>query len=95
MIYFFCCDQQYQRPFEDQQIYHEQKYLHQEHSLLTGLDWKVHTKLNNVVESQIVVNILTCISQENHISCYTQAFPRFYQGLIVVILVSSFSILIN
>ena len=30
--YFFsiCCGQQYQRPFENQQIYQEQKYLRQE-----------------------------------------------------------------
>ena len=93
--YFFsiCCGQQYQRPFENQQIYHEQKYLRQELSLLTQCDWKVHRKLN-VVESQIAVNVLTCISQENHKSCYKTSFPRFYQHLIVVILIYSFSILI-
>ena len=40
------------------------------------------------------MNILTCISQENHKFCYTSAFPRFCQDLIVVILVYSLSILI-
>ena len=33
------------------------------------------------VESEIVENILTYISQENH--CYTSAFSRFYQNLVV------------
>ena len=46
------------------------------------------------MESQIVVNILTCISQENHKSCYTPSFPRFHQELIVVVLDYSFSIFI-
>ena len=73
-----CCDQQYQRPFENQQMYYEQNYLHQEPSLLTQLGWGVHRKLNNVIKSQIVVNVLTCISQENHKFCYTPSFPRFY-----------------
>ena len=49
-------------------------------------DWEVHKKLNNFVENQIVGNISTCVSQENHDFCYTSAFPRFYQDLVVVIL---------
>ena len=59
-----------------------------------ALGWGVHRKLNNVIKSQIVVNILTCISQEHHKSCYTPSFPRFYQDLLVVILVDSILILI-
>ena len=94
LFFIICCDQQYQRPFEDQQIYRQQRYLHQELSLLTQLDWKVHRKLNATVESQTVVNTLTCISPENHKSCYTPYFPRFYHELTVVILVYSFRILI-
>ena len=75
--------------FEDQQICHKQNYTQQELSLLTGLVWEVHRNLNNFVESQIIGNISNCNSQENHNS----PFPRFYQGLIVVILVFSLSIL--
>ena len=30
--------QQYQRPFEDQKIFHKQKYLYQQLSLLAALD---------------------------------------------------------
>ena len=33
----------------------------------------MHRKLNNVVESQIVGDILTCISQEIHKFCYASA----------------------
>ena len=64
-----------------QQICHKQNYLHQELSLVIQLDWEEHRKLNSVVESEIVENILTYISQENH--CYTSAFSRFYQNLVV------------
>ena len=85
------CDQQYQRPFEDQQIYHEQKNLHQKFLLLTQLDREVHRKLNNYIEAQIVVDILTSIFQENHKFCYAPSFVRFYRKLVVVILGSSFS----
>ena len=77
LVSLICCDQQYQRPFEDQQIRHKQNYLHQELLLLTHLDREVQRKLNNVVESRIVANILTCISQENHKLCYASAFLRF------------------
>ena len=80
--------------FEDQQIFYEEMYVYQELSLFTHLDWEVHKKLNNVIKNQIVVNTLTCISQESHKSCYTPFFPTFYQELIVVILFYSFSILI-
>ena len=52
-------------------------------------------KLNCAVESQIVGNILTCVSQENHKRRYTLAFPRFYQDLIVEILIYSLNILIS
>ena len=41
-------------------------------SLLTQLDWELHTKLNNVAESQNVAD-------ENHKLCYTGAFQKFYQ----------------
>ena len=82
------------KAFEDQLIYHEQIYLHQEFSLLTQLDWEVHRKLKYNIESQIIVNILTCIFQQNHKSCYTTSFQRFYQELIIVRLAYSFSILI-
>ena len=70
-----CYDQHYQRPFQDQQICQKQNYLHQKISLLIQLDWEVHGKFN-VVESQIVGDILICISQEIHKFCYTSAFPR-------------------
>ena len=40
-------------------------------------------KLNSINESEIVVNIFTFISQENHKLCYTSALPRFYQDWIV------------
>ena len=50
--------------------------------------------MNNVIKSQTVENMLTSISQENHKFCYTPAFQRLYQDLIVVILVYSLSILI-
>lgn len=56
-------------------------------SLLTQLDWEVHTKLNNVAESQNVAD-------ENHKLCYTGAFQKFYQDLIVEILVYGLIILI-
>ena len=70
-------------------------YLHQvPSSLLVQLDCGVHRKLNNVVESHTVVNILTCISQESRKSCYTSSSPRFYQELIAVMLGYSFSIFI-
>ena len=84
-------DQQYQRPFEDDEICLRQNYLHLELSLVAQLDGEVHRKLNGVVKIQTAGNILTCISQENllHIS-----FPRFYQDLILYweILVYSLSI---
>ena len=53
-----CFDQQYQRPFEDQQIYQTKNYLHQGLSSLTQLDWKVHRELNSVVDNRNRFNIL-------------------------------------
>ena len=50
-------------------------------------------ELKNVVESQIAGHINLYFSR-NHKFCYTSAFPRFYQDLIVGILVYSSSILI-
>ena len=37
----------------------------------------MHSKMNNVAESQIAMNIITCISQENHKFCYIYfSFPK-------------------
>ena len=64
--------------------------------ILTQLDWEkcIGSWRIVVVKSQILRDVLTCISQENHKLHYTSAFPRFYQNLIVEILVYSLSILI-
>ena len=50
-------NQQYQRPFRDQQMYHKQNYLHLQLLLLTLLDGEMHRKLNSVVENQVTGNI--------------------------------------
>lgn len=65
-----CIDEQYQRPLEDQKICHWKSFVHLELSLLTQLDEKLHRKLNGVIESKVVENMVICISQEDHKLCY-------------------------
>lgn len=65
-----CIDEQYQRPLEDKKICHWKSFVHLELSLLTQLDEKLHRKLNGVIESKVVENMVICISQEDHKLCY-------------------------
>ena len=64
--------------------------------ILTQLHWEkcIGSWRIVVVKSQMLRDILACISQENHKLHYTSAFPGFYQNLRVEILVYSLSILI-
>ena len=55
----------------------------------------MHTKLNNVVESQTVVNILTCISQENLNPENTKTFVEWYLICDEVSFYNSFSIFVG
>ena len=75
-----CCDQQYQRSFEDQQLCHKQCYINQGFSLLIQLEGEVHRKLNSFVENQVAENISTCTSQEN----YKLSLHQLFQDIIKI-----------